>query len=244
MSRENDLREPIALACRVLARAGLMETIFGHVSVRLDDHAMMIRCRGSQERGLLFSEPADVHRVPIAGQAAALADGYRAPYELPIHAALYRERPEVQAVVHAHPRSALLCGLAGLELRPVFGSYNISAAHLALRGVPVFPRAALISRDELAAELLASMAGADVCLMRGHGITTCGTTLEQAVTRALALEALTSVTVELAQLRATPSELSAEDVAELPDLGPGFNDRFVFQYHAALDADARRSEPD
>jgi ribulose-5-phosphate 4-epimerase/fuculose-1-phosphate aldolase len=235
----DDPREPVALACRVLARAGLLEDVLGHVSVRLDAGSMLVRCRGPLEHGLLFTEPQDVHEVPIHEAPAPLPDGYRPPLELPIHAALYRARPDVRAVVHAHPRSALLAGLAGLELRPVFGSYNIPAARLALAGVPVFPRAALIGRDELAQELLAAMGGADVCLMRGHGITTCGETLDQAVTNALALETLTSVTVGLAQLGAVAPELTAADVAELPDLGPGLNERFTLAYHAALDAEAR-----
>jgi hypothetical protein len=45
-------------------------------------------------------------------------------------------RPRAGAVVHAHPRAVLACGIAGLELRPVFGAYNIPAMRLAADGIP------------------------------------------------------------------------------------------------------------
>lgn len=230
------LRDEIALACRILARAQLVEGILGHVSVRVDEASMLVRCRDPRERGLLFTEPEDIRLVPIGPLKPALEEGYSVPNELPIHTGLYLARPDVGAVVHAHPRASLLCGLAGLELRPVFGAYNIPAARLAVEGVPVFPRAALITRADLADELVQAMGAATACLMLGHGITVCGADLKAAVVRALDLDALAAVTVELARIGATAPELSEADIAELPDLGAGFNERFVFAYHAALDA--------
>jgi ribulose-5-phosphate 4-epimerase/fuculose-1-phosphate aldolase len=239
MSEPEALRNEVALACRILARAGLLEGILGHVSARVDEETMVIRCRGPHERGLLFTVPSDIRRVPIGPLDPELSDGYSAPKELAIHVALYEARPEIAAVVHAHPRASLLCGLAGLPLRPVFGAYNIPAARLALDGVPTFERSALITRPDLAGELLAAMGDAPVCLMRGHGITVTGESVTQAVVRALDLDALASVTLELARIGARPPELTPEDAAELPDLGSAFNDGFVFAYHAAVDRTSR-----
>ena len=51
-------------------------------------------------------------------------------------------------------------------------------------GIAVFPRAVLIDSDELAAAMRESMGGSPVCVLRGHGITTTGATVEQAVGRA------------------------------------------------------------
>ena len=79
------LRREIALACRVLAYAGLAADVLGHVSVRIGTDALLIRCRGPAERGLLFTEPGDVHMIGLDG-AAALPPGYATPSELPIHA--------------------------------------------------------------------------------------------------------------------------------------------------------------
>jgi ribulose-5-phosphate 4-epimerase/fuculose-1-phosphate aldolase len=140
-----------------------------------------------------------------------------------------RARPDVGAVVHAHPPAALLAGLAELEPRPVFGAYNIPAMRIALDGVPVFPRPILITRRELAAEMLDAMSDANVCLLRGHGITVAGSTLEAAVVLAVNLNALLEVTVELARLGARPPDVEPRDLDELPDLGSAFNDRMTWQ---------------
>jgi hypothetical protein len=51
----DESRSTVALGCRVLARAGLVENVLGHVSVRTAPDRMLIRCRGPQERGLLFT---------------------------------------------------------------------------------------------------------------------------------------------------------------------------------------------
>jgi ribulose-5-phosphate 4-epimerase/fuculose-1-phosphate aldolase len=132
-------------------------------------------------------------------------------------------------VVHAHPRSALLCGLAGLNVRPVFGAYNIPAMRLALRGVPIFPKTALVTRPELAREVVAAMAESDACLLLGHGVVVGGETVEQATVRTVDLDVLLDVTVRLKELGAEPEKLSAEDLAELPDLGSAFNDQLAWR---------------
>jgi ribulose-5-phosphate 4-epimerase/fuculose-1-phosphate aldolase len=129
------LRRSIARACRILALQGLAEDVLGHVSVRVGADELLVRCRGPQERGLLFTTPADVHLVPLDGPAD-LPGGYVVPSELPIHAAVLRRRPDVQAVAHAHAPSVIMADLAGLTLRPVIGAYNIPAMRLALDGIP------------------------------------------------------------------------------------------------------------
>jgi ribulose-5-phosphate 4-epimerase/fuculose-1-phosphate aldolase len=223
------LRERIAQACRVLALNGLVEGVLGHVSARVADTEVVIRCRGPHERGLAMTTAGDVWRVTLDGRPVDLPAGYSPPKELALHTELLRERPDVGAVVHAHPRAALLCGLAGLEPRAVFGAYNIPAMRLGLAGVPVFPRPVLITRRELALEMMAAMGDSDVCLLRGHGITVAGDTVEQATVKAVNLHVLLDVTVQLAQLGAKPLEVSARDLAELPDLGAAFNDRLAWQ---------------
>ncbi|HEX3590093.1 MAG TPA: class II aldolase/adducin family protein, partial [Pseudonocardiaceae bacterium] len=110
------LRTQIAQACRILAVEGLVDGILGHVSVRVDPGHLLIRCRGPQEHGLLFTEPSDVRLVDLDGHGAELTDGYAVPNELPIHGEVLRERPSVNAVVHAHPAAVLACGIAELPL--------------------------------------------------------------------------------------------------------------------------------
>lgn len=228
-----ELRTTVTLACRILAMEGLVEGTLGHVSVRTGDDRMLIRCRGAAERGLLFTEDADVRLTDFDGTLIDPDDGYKVPNELPIHGELLRARPDVNAVVHAHPPAVLVCGLAGLELRPIFGSYNIPAMRLALDGVPIYPRSVLIRRPELAHEMIAAMGERPVCMLKGHGITVTGDSVEQAVVRAMNLNALATATLAVAQAGGRAEEIPADDIAELPDLGSAFNDLAVWRYHVA-----------
>ena len=145
-----------------------------------------------------------------------LPDGYAAPSELPIHVQTMRTRPEVTSVVHAHPPAVVTADLAGLTLRPVVGSFNIPAMRMAREGIPIYPRAVLIRRAELADEMLAAMGTAPICVLRGHGVTTTGASIQQAVIRALNAEALAKVILGAAQAGGHPPDLSDADVAELP----------------------------
>lgn len=227
-----ELRRTVALGCRVLARAGLVENVLGHVSVRTGPDRMLIRCRGPEERGLLFTSPDDVHEVALDG-SGDLPDGYAVPTELPIHGEILRSRADAGAVVHAHPPSVLVAALAAVSLAPVFGAYNIPAMRLALDGVPVYRRAVLVRRPELARELIDVMDGRPVCIMLGHGVTSVGDRVEQAVVRALDLDALARVALRLAAAGGSSWRVPDEDIAELPDLGGDLNDQAVWRFHVA-----------
>ncbi|MGH3385333.1 MAG: hypothetical protein ACRDO1_12185, partial [Nocardioidaceae bacterium] len=77
---------------------------------------------------------------------------------------------------------------------------------------------------------------APVLVLRGHGVTTVGAgehAVEQAVVRALNLDALARVSVALQAAGGRAPDLPAEDLAELPDLGSGFNDLFVWRHQLA-----------
>jgi ribulose-5-phosphate 4-epimerase/fuculose-1-phosphate aldolase len=219
----DQLRATVANACRLLAAKGLVEGILGHVSARVGPDELVVRCRGEDEQGLRRTRVTDVWRLTLDGARVDLPEGYQPPKELPIHTELLRARPECGAVIHAHPRAALLAGLAELEPRPVFGAYNIPAMRLALEGIPVYPRPILITRPELARELVDAMGDRPVCLLRGHGITVAAESVEQATVIAVNLNELLEITVELARLGAHPPAVSERDLAELPDLGQGFN---------------------
>jgi 3,4-dihydroxyphthalate decarboxylase len=159
--------------------------------------------------------------------------GYSVPNELPIHVEVLRTHPEVQAVVHAHPPAVIAADLAGVPLLPLIGAYNIPAAKLAADGIPVFTRAVLIRTAALAAEMMAAMGDRPVCVLRGHGVTTAGDSVEQAVARALALDSLARMASRVVELGGTVRPLPDPDLALLPDLGSGFNDVLLWQHQEA-----------
>ncbi len=227
-----ELRRKVAVGCRILAHQGLAEDILGHISVRIDDRRALVRCRGAEERGLLFTTIDDVRTVVLA-DGSTDDEAYAPPNELPIHTEVLAAQPHHRAVVHAHPPCVIAADLAGVPLVPLVGAYHIPAAKLAQHGIPVYPRGVLIRRAELAREMVEAMGQHPVCVLRGHGITTAGATVEQAVGRALALDALARMGNRVRALGATPTALPPDDLAELPDLGSTFNDELIWRHHEA-----------
>jgi ribulose-5-phosphate 4-epimerase/fuculose-1-phosphate aldolase len=224
-------REEIAEACRVMAGRGLADGVLGHISVRVDDTHLLVRCRGPRERGLAHTEPSDVRLLDLDGNGEL--DGYRAPAELPLHTEVLRARPDVRCVVHAHPFAVVAADLAGHAVRPILGAYDIPGAHLAAGGVPVHPRSVLVRTAALAREMVASLGDRPVVLLRGHGLTATGRTPAEAVLTAVSVDVLARMTLAVASAGGTPRPVPDADLAELPDLGPAFTVATAWRHELA-----------
>ncbi|GEL20634.1 class II aldolase/adducin family protein [Pseudonocardia asaccharolytica] len=230
------LRTLVAQACRVLAARGLADGILGHVSLRIDTHRLLVRCRGPQERGLAFTTDADIRLVDLDGQAGATGEldrGYAPPNELPLHTEVLRARPEVAAVVHAHPPDVVAADLAGLAIRPIVGAFDIPGARLAAGGIPTYPRGVLIRDRRLAADMVAAMGGRPVVLLRAHGLTSTGRGVEQAVLQAISIDRLARLSLRITGAGGTLTDLPPEDLAELPDLGASFTTATAWRHELA-----------
>lgn len=219
----DELRHKVALSCRILSITGLMKDVLGHVSARIPGtNEMVIRCRGHEESGLLFTVDDDIRQSDFDGKSSDLADQYLLPGELPIHGETMKLRPDVGCVIHAHPPGALLCGLAGVDFKPMLGAYDGGfSLRLALEGIPEFPRSILISRPELGVELATWMGSKNVCIMRGHGVTITGSTVEDATIRAIQFEALCRIAWQLAAAGRAPYEVPPQDVREFTAITRG-----------------------
>lgn len=230
----------VAEGCRVLAHRGLSEDVLGHISVRVDDGRALVRCRGPQEAGLRFTLTTDIRVVDLAsGRIVDDPDGiYAPPSELPIHTAVLHARPDVQCVVHCHPPDVVAVGAAGLPLVPLFGAYNIPAMRLVEQGLPVHPRSVLIHTPDLAAEMVESLGAAPAVVLAGHGLVTTGTSVADAVLRALHIDTLARLTLAVHRVGRRPRPIDRIDREQLPDLGDGFNQHTLWRHHlASLDAD-------
>ncbi|GAC1381548.1 MAG: hypothetical protein NVSMB48_09800 [Marmoricola sp.] len=236
-NRELDrLRTEIADACRVLAARGLADGILGHVSLRIDDSMLLVRCRGPRERGLAFTVPDDVRLVDLDGAPAGpgeLDEGYTVPNELPLHTEVLRARPEVRAVVHAHPPAVVAADLAGLAVRPIVGAFDIPGMRLAAGGVPVYPRGVLVRNRRLAQEMVNALGDRPVVVLRAHGLTSAAGSVEQAVLQAISVDTLSRLALDIASAGGSLVDLPDEDVAELPDLGGSFNTDTAWRHELA-----------
>ncbi len=211
-----ELREQLVDCCRILAMTGCVREITGNVSARIPGtNEMWLRCRRRPiDPGVEFTVLEDIRRLALDGKGWDVVDGYELPGEFAIHSEIYKARPEVMAVVHGHPHASLMCGITGLPFEPVVGAYDPGMLDLALQRIPVFPRAVLIRTPELGQQLVAAMGDAKVCLLRGHGVVTVGASVPEATMRAVKLEAMSALTLELHQLGRTPHHLSDLDIAE------------------------------
>lgn len=225
----------IAQACRILAARGLAEGILGHISLRVSSEHLLVRCRGPRERGLGYTGPEDIRLVQFDGTAGAQGelDGWSVPNELPLHVAVLQARNDVKAVVHAHPPQVVAADLAGIEIRPIVGAFDIPGARLAAGGVPVYHRGVLVRNDSVATEMLTAMGERPVVILRGHGITSAAASVEQAVLQAISINTIASLSLDIVSAGGTVTALAPEDLAELPDLGADFNTRTAWRHEVA-----------
>jgi len=216
----DQLRLNVAISCRILGMLGLVSGTTGHVSARIPGtDEMWIRCRGGEELGLTFTGLHNIRRVDFDGNGPGMDDKHAKPNETAIHGEIYRAHPEVQAVVHAHPPYALLCGVTELSFRPVFNAYDPSALQIVLKGVPVFPRSITVTNRQLGQEMVEAMGDRDVLLMRGHGTVVTGPSVEAATQQAIRFDHLARVMWDLACSGLKARELSPQDTPSLRSAG-------------------------
>ncbi|ATN32793.1 aldolase [Rhizobium sp. ACO-34A] len=182
---ENTLNE-LVLANHILDGEGIVDG-FGHVSVR--DPARADRFWMSRSKAPALVERNDLLILDMDG---VVHDDDRTPYlERFIHAEIYRARPDVMAIVHSHSPAVIPFTVArDIKLRPichVCGFVN-AATSFEIREFGGSDTDLLIKNAELGSALARSLGNSNLILMRGHGVTVVGTTLRQAVFRAIYTE--------------------------------------------------------
>jgi ribulose-5-phosphate 4-epimerase/fuculose-1-phosphate aldolase len=183
LGADPSLLSDLATANRILFDQHVVDA-FGHVSVRHDKRPDRFLLARSMAPALVTA--ADILTFDLDGKA--LAGGGRAVYlERFIHSAIYRARPDVGAIVHSHSHAVIPFGVARAHrLRALFHMGGFIGT-----GTPVFDirdcagdgTDLLISSGALGQALAQSLGHNDVVLMRGHGVTTTGPTLHEAVFR-------------------------------------------------------------
>ena len=156
---------------------------------------------------------ADLIEYDLDGMAidAAGRDGY---VERFLHAAIYRARPDVGAIVHCHTPSLIPYAGSSVRLRPIFHM----SAFLTL-GAPVFeiravPGASemLVSDARIGSALARTLGNAAVVLMRGHGAVIVGGSIPIAVSRSIYLDLNAKMQTEAIALGGTVTYLEPADM--------------------------------
>ena len=181
------LIEDLVVANHILYAEGVVDG-FGHVSARHDKDPSHFLLARSMAPALVTAE--DILEFDLVGNAVD-ANGRALYLERFIHSAIYKARPDVKAIVHSHSPSVIPFGATAVALRPI---YHMSA--FLGGGAPVFEiRDAggdgtdmLVRNPQLGEALAASLGGAAVALMRGHGDVVVADSLKLVVFRAIYTE--------------------------------------------------------
>ncbi len=194
----------------MVGNLGLTKAATGHISRRVEG-GFLVRARGRDEVGVRYTTAAEIIKVDLDGNKLDGPDGLKAPQEVFIHSWLYRTRPEVNSVVHVHPANVVLFTITEKQILPIFGAYDPTGLRLAVEGPALYDRAILIQNDGLGKEFAAAMGRSRICLMRGHGITTVGPSVEEATLAAVKISELAEMNFQ-AYLLGTPRPISDEDI--------------------------------
>ena len=157
---------------------------FGHVSVRHDKRPDRFLLARSMAPALVTA--ADILEFDLDGNPRDA--GGRAVYlERFIHGEIYRVRSDVNAIVHSHSHAVIPFGVVRAhKLRAIFhmsGFVGTETPIFEIRECVGDGSDLLIRNRELGAALAKSLGPKSVVLMRGHGVTVTGPTLQEAVYR-------------------------------------------------------------
>jgi len=180
------LIDKLVIANRILYDQGVVDG-FGHVSVRHDQSPAHFLLARNMAPALVRRE--DIVTFDQDGTALD-ADGRRVYLERFIHGEIYRARADVNAVVHSHSPSVIPFGVTRQSLRPVFHMSGFLGQGTALFDIrdTAGDTDMLISSSQLGKALAESLGARSTVLMRGHGSTVVGTSIEQAIYRAIYAE--------------------------------------------------------
>jgi ribulose-5-phosphate 4-epimerase/fuculose-1-phosphate aldolase len=204
-------RENLVIANHILARHGVVDG-FGHVSIRCQDQPDRFIIARSMAPALVTID--DLMELDLDGNPVS-PDAPRSYLERFIHSEIYRVRPEIMAVIHHHSPSVIPFGVTGVPLRPIYHMSGFLGA-----GVPVFDIRCdagetdmLIRTNALGCAHASCLGQAAATLMRGHGATVVGTSLQQVVYRAIYMEM--NARLQADALRLGPVQYLTETEAQL-----------------------------
>jgi L-fuculose-phosphate aldolase len=207
MSDENDLIGEIIEIGRRIYDKGLAAGTDGNISCRRASGRILITGSGTCLGEL---EPKDIISVDFSGKVHS--GKRKASSELPMHLAAYKLRPDVNAVIHAHPPVATGLSVAGLTL----DSPVIPEIVMTLGKIPTAPYATP-STEEGARSITGLIVDHDAVLLDHHGAVTVGKTLKEAFYKMEKVEYAAKVILTAKRLGEV-IELTPEQKSRLRDL--------------------------
>ncbi len=207
----DEVREQLCDVCHCMWHLGWVAANDGNVSVLLDDNRILSTPSGVSKREI---RP---EMLIIVDREGKLLEGKGKPStELAMHLRCYRDRPDVGAVVHAHPPMSTSFAVAN---RPL-DDYAMIETICVLGAVPVAPYA-VPGTDEVPESIAPYLPKHDAILLRAHGAITVGTDLRTAYYRMETLEHFAKISL-CARLLGGAKDLGREQIDVLLDRRESF----------------------
>jgi L-fuculose-phosphate aldolase len=177
-----DIKREVAAANRILSNLGLavgFTSALGHASMRVpaEPNHFFVKGREYEFDALAIMEPDDMVMCDTEGFLIAGRAGLTQCSEVKIHACIYKTHPQVQAVVHVHPRYTILMSILTGSLKPMCQE----GAQLVRNTLPIYPHMKTIQSDAEGMEVANLLGDSSAMLFLGHGAVTTGKSLSEAV---------------------------------------------------------------
>jgi L-fuculose-phosphate aldolase len=203
---ETQSRAEIVEVGRRLYNLFLVAANDGNISVRLNDKELLITPTGVS-KGFMKAE--HILKITPDGEVLSQYGQFRPSSELRLHLAIYRHRPDVRAVVHAHPPTATGFAVAGVSMESVF----LPEVAVAIGPTPLVPYATP-GGQELADSVVPYLQDHKSLLLSNHGAVTYANDLTHALFQLECMELSARVFLTAQQLGHV-NVLSAEQVQAL-----------------------------
>lgn len=174
------IREQVYHTVLKSVTAGLLRLSVGNISTRTEDGLVAITPSGIPYDVL---RPDDIALVDLDGHSV---DAPKKPSsETPMHTAIYRDLPEVGAILHTHSVYAITFATLGHDIPMVSIELFVCGAPIPVArwACPGTPEAGKVT-----VELFSQRPGLKICLLRNHGLVAIGKNLEQAFDYAFSAE--------------------------------------------------------
>jgi L-fuculose-phosphate aldolase len=207
MKTETEIREEIAAYGRLLYAQGLVSGASGNLSARLDEDHILITPSGCH-KGMLEAADAllyDMNTCRVIGSS-----GTKPSSEIRMHTFVYRHRPGVQAVIHAHPPYAVGLSVAGISLSEVI----LPEVVLAVGAIVDCGYATPTTEAVVQALQQPVQAGHNALVLARHGSVTLGKNMQEAFCRLETIEHAAKVTA-IAHSVGRVTCLAQEDLRKL-----------------------------
>ena len=168
VASEAESKQQLVDCIRMLEQSDIID-YNGHCSIRADDNRVLINI-GSCQRSRLTVD--DICTIDL--EANQIEGRGNAPLERHLHCGIYRARPDVKAIVHAHPKWSTFLTMVGEAYKPVYAQGSL------VYPVPLLDSPNSINSRAMADRLAATLGDRPAALMKSHGAVTVGKDIVEA----------------------------------------------------------------